>query len=268
VIDWWQLNLPMNDQVKTGAFTVREVLEKSKELTQANWKRYLTLFVLMLVASVPVYLVQMLAQDSENGFLVLVTQIVGFLLSMVFTIATTRFALEVIDGKRSTVSELVKIDGKMLLSLIGASIIFGLVVFAGFIFFIIPGVILAVMLCFYTYAIIDKGQGVIESLQTSAAITKGSRVEIFFFYLICVLLAAAFILVPLGVYALISFVLLTGLGLPSGLAIFITGLLGLSMIVVVLAAMLFLSTFQLVGSAYMFRKLTAHHPGTAAQPVV
>jgi hypothetical protein len=253
----------MNEQVKSSAFTVQEVIQKARELTQANWKRYLTLFVLMLVASVPVYLVQMLAQDSENGFLVLLTQIVGFLLSMVFTIVTTRFALEVIDGKRSTVSELVKIDGKMLLSLIGASLLFGIAVFVGLVFFIIPGVILAVMMCFYSYAIIDKRQGVIESLQTSIAITKGSRTEIFFFYLICILLGVATILLPLGLYAAISFVLVAVIGLPGGLAILVTGILGISMVVFVLAAMLFLSIFQLVGSAYMFRKLTAHQPVVA-----
>jgi len=64
------------------------------------------------------------------------------------------------------------------------SILYGLIVFAGTILLIIPGIIWGIQFCFYDYFIVDKGLGPIEALKRSSAITKGVKWDLFAFFLI------------------------------------------------------------------------------------
>ena len=64
------------------------------------------------------------------------------------------------------------------------SILYGLIVFAGTILLIIPGIIWGIQFCFYDYFIIDKGLGPIEALKRSSAITRGVKWDLFVFSLI------------------------------------------------------------------------------------
>ena len=69
---------------------------------------------------------------------------------------------------------------KYILSLI----IYGLIVLAGLILLIIPGIIWAIKFQFFGYFIVDKGLGPIESLKQSAKITKDTKWTLFLFGLL------------------------------------------------------------------------------------
>ena len=63
------------------------------------------------------------------------------------------------------------------------AILFSLIVLAGFVLLVVPGIALSVMLQYYSYFIIDKNMGPVEAIKASAALTKGVRWKLFGFLL-------------------------------------------------------------------------------------
>ena len=66
-----------------------------------------------------------------------------------------------------------KIASKSFFKFVIATILYGLIVFGGFILLIIPGIILSIRLLFYPYAIILDNSKAVDSLKRSWRITKG-----------------------------------------------------------------------------------------------
>jgi uncharacterized membrane protein len=71
---------------------------------------------------------------------------------------------------------------------LGASILFGLAVAVGFVLLIVPGIIVALMLMFTTFIVIDRGFGPIEALKESHRITYGHKWNLLGFSLVLVLI--------------------------------------------------------------------------------
>lgn len=65
----------------------------------------------------------------------------------------------------------------------GAYLLTAIMVFAGFILLIVPGLILATMLMFTSYLVMDRGMGPIEAIKESIRMTKGNRWQIFYLLL-------------------------------------------------------------------------------------
>lgn len=67
---------------------------------------------------------------------------------------------------------------------LGAQILAALIIVAGFILLVVPGIIAAVGLGFVPYAVIDRGAGPIEALKQSWHITTGHKWQLFLFGLV------------------------------------------------------------------------------------
>ena len=65
-----------------------------------------------------------------------------------------------------------------------ASLLFFLMVGAGLLLLIVPGVILSLVFWFYGYALVDKRLGPIAALKEGARISRGARLEFFLFLFI------------------------------------------------------------------------------------
>jgi uncharacterized membrane protein len=68
---------------------------------------------------------------------------------------------------------------------LGASILLGLVIVAGFILLIIPGIIFALMFMFTTFIVIDREPGALDAMKESKSITHGFKWPLLGF--VCVL---------------------------------------------------------------------------------
>lgn len=78
--------------------------------------------------------------------------------------------------------------GHTLGNYIVAVVLFGIIVLAGLILLIIPGIILAIMLYFFVYVLLDKNMRPIDTLKESKRLTKGHRWNLFWFAIIVALL--------------------------------------------------------------------------------
>jgi uncharacterized membrane protein len=86
---------------------------------------------------------------------------------------------------------------------LGAEFLVALIIAAGFILFLIPGVIASVGLSFATYLVVDRGAGPMDAIKESWRITKGNKWQLFLLMLSLVLLNI------LGIVALVVGVLVT-----------------------------------------------------------
>ena len=77
-------------------------------------------------------------------------------------------------------------------SYLGASILLAIVVLAGLILLIIPGIYLAIALSLTGYLVVDRGMGPLEAMKESFRLTRGNRFKLFLFGV------AAFVLGFLG----------------------------------------------------------------------
>lgn len=120
---------------------------------------------------------------EANIFLGIIFYIADFSLSIIISIGLVKIALRFCDNEKGRFADLFSQYPLFPQYLVG-SILYGLIVFAGTILLIIPGIIWGIQFCFYDYFIVDKGLGPIEALKRSSAITRGVKWDLFGFFLI------------------------------------------------------------------------------------
>jgi len=79
-------------------------------------------------------------------------------------------------------------NGSLFFKYLFASICYGLAVLGGFILLIVPGIIFMIALGMYSYLVVDKRMGSIQSLRASRALTKGARWQLFCFGMVLLLI--------------------------------------------------------------------------------
>ena len=99
--------------------------------------------------------------------------IVTALFGVWIQIGQTKYFLKVARGQPAEITEIFT-GGRHFLPILGATILFGIVVFLGFVALIVPGVILSLMFSQYYYLILDRDETIIDSLKTSRELMKAT----------------------------------------------------------------------------------------------
>lgn len=140
-----------------------------------------------------------------------VVSIAFTVVALFLEIGFIKIVLKLVDGRTAQFQELWAYP-QYLLRFIGASILYGLIVLGGLILLIIPGIYFALRFQFYSYVLIDKDTGVVDSLRRSWRITEGNVFNLFLFMLLLILLnilGAIALLVGLLITIPVSFVAVT-----------------------------------------------------------
>ena len=104
--------------------------------------------------------------------------IVTALFGVWIQIGQTKYFLKVARGQPAEITEIFT-GGRHFLPILGATILFGIVVFLGFVALIVPGVILSLMFSQYYYLILDRDETIIDSLKTSRELMQGNKLTLF-----------------------------------------------------------------------------------------
>lgn len=118
-----------------------------------------------------------------------------WLLEELVQIGVITIVLKVIDSKKTDLGDMFE-NIRLYWRYLSGTLLYGLIVFIGFILLIVPGVIWAIKYQFYGYLIIDKKMKPMDALRKSAEITEGERWNLF------ILGFALFGVILLGVLAL------------------------------------------------------------------
>lgn len=102
------------------------------------------------------------------------------ILNMILQIGIITITLKILAKKKTGFGDLFE-NINVFWNYLLATILYALIVIAGFILLIIPGFIWAIKYQFYGYFVIDKKMGAVEALKQSAAITEGERWNLFKF---------------------------------------------------------------------------------------
>ncbi|WP_411845810.1 DUF4339 domain-containing protein [Roseibacillus persicicus] len=106
-----------------------------------------------------------------------VTNLISRVVSIFLTLGITRFGLNFISGKPAEIGMMFG-EGSKLLRAFGASILYWLMVAAGSILLIVPGVYLALRFGQYQHAIVDRNMGVFEAFRYSSSITQNNKMNL------------------------------------------------------------------------------------------
>lgn len=135
-------------------------------------------------------------RNQEWNPMMLIGTIASSLLSAYLTIGVIRISLKLIDGKKPSFNDLYSAKAEEFIRYVLGSLLYGLIVIAGYILLIIPGIIFSIKYQYYSYLIIDKGLSPMDGIKESGKITQGYKWNLFFFGIVIALVTI------LGVLAL------------------------------------------------------------------
>lgn len=123
----------------------------------------------------------LMSMVSENMFSVLISAVVLVLFFVGLDLGFKKIALGLHDRDESSVKELFSAFSLTPKALV-AWILYALMVWIGWIFFILPGFIALLRFAFFPYFIVDKNVGPIDALKMSYEVTKDHVWDMFAFW--------------------------------------------------------------------------------------
>lgn len=119
-------------------------------------------------------------QSMAMMMLGMVLSICGAVLQDVIALGMINVNLMALDGKPIVSRDVFSVF-PLFLKYIGAGILYKLMMFFGYICFIVPGIILQIKFQFYGYFIVERKMGPIQALKASSVITKDAKMDLFLF---------------------------------------------------------------------------------------
>jgi len=167
-------------RIKRTEFSISKAISTGWELAKKNFWFYAGLIILSNIPTI----VDIFLQDphkTQYGLL----RFILTLVSWYVTLGMLRINLLIIKGKKVNYSNLISpifLYWRYLL----VTLLVGLFTVLGLILLVVPGIIVVIALQFSTYLLVDKNMGVWKSIQTSFELTKGKRLKLFNFGLVCI----------------------------------------------------------------------------------
>lgn len=170
----------MQDTQLTVGSVISAGWQKAKEKLGLLIGAILIIYGIQLGFSIFNNIFSVIGQNSNSttaftlSLLSLAVSLGSLAVSVLLNIGLLRIQLNVLDAKDATIGMLFKAEG-LFWRFLGASLLLGLLVVAGLILFIIPGIYWAIKYQFILPLIVDKKQGIGEAFTTSGKITMGYK---------------------------------------------------------------------------------------------
>ncbi len=160
-------------------FSIKQTILDSWKIVKKNLKFFA---LLSLVAWVIQFIPSYINGQLTNTFLLVLMSILSWLIDAVVTIGLITITLKYLKNGNAIFQDALGKISHFIPYLIG-SIYYSLIVLAGMILLIVPGVMWALRYQFFGYLIIDKGLKPKEALTKSKEMTKGKLGKLFLFSL-------------------------------------------------------------------------------------
>lgn len=113
----------------------------------------------------------------------------GIIFSVFINIVYIRVALNIYGGDRGKVEDILTLSLPLFFKFLLANVLYFLIVAAGFLLLIVPGIYFAVKYQFVLYLVVDKKMDVVPAFNMSSEMTKGVKWKLLLFDLLLVVLA-------------------------------------------------------------------------------
>lgn len=162
------------------SFSKSEAIKFGFNTTRKSLKFFIPLTLIILIIDfLPGYLVNQIS-EGNRAFIFLIN-FFGGVLTTIVSIGFLKISLKFIDNQQANLTDLFSSWNNYLLVIKYwlSSVIFGLIVFLGILLFLVPGIIWAIKLQYYSFLIVEKKMGPIEAFRLSWQITKGNKWQLF-----------------------------------------------------------------------------------------
>ncbi len=160
------------------AFTIGEAINQGWLLTKTHWKALLTFFGINLLLQIPGNAFNNINENDPSLFISLISLVIS-LVTLMVSINWLRIGLGLLENQPYTLNDFFKLDWKTFWQYLIATVIFSVVGALGFIFLIVPGIIIAISWGQFPMVVVDKGYSAWEAIKESSRITKGNRMKLF-----------------------------------------------------------------------------------------
>jgi uncharacterized membrane protein len=161
-------------------FSKKEAIKFGWEVMKNNFVFFLFFLIVAWVLSGGISVIGNPRLGPNHLFFPFFFGVLGWVVSIFISMAVIKIGLRLsaAPGETAEVSDVWSGYPFFLNYLVG-SILYGLIVLAGFILLIVPGIIWGIKYSFFGYLIIDRGMGPVEALKRSGEITKGYKWDLF-----------------------------------------------------------------------------------------
>lgn len=169
------------DSFSTILSNAFKLINKSWEALSLNLGTFVLIYFLpMIIAFAAIFLVSgaLSASQDDGGITamaIIFAVVAGLGVGILFvflSIATVIAQLASVQGKKISFKEVINQSQPFFWRFIGLGILCSLIIVAGLILFIIPGIVLGFWLILTSYIMVDKNIGVIETIKASISLTK------------------------------------------------------------------------------------------------
>ncbi|MEW6572492.1 MAG: hypothetical protein AB1374_02505 [Bacillota bacterium] len=167
-------------------FSIGEAIEFGWKTMKSNLGFFVALLIIVAIIEMVPEVISEITRENLPA-VALLADLLSFVVQMVIGMGVIKIALRFCDGEKAGFADLFSCLS-LFFRYLFAGILYCLIVLAGTILLVVPGIIWGIQYQFFSYFIIDKKTGVIESLKRSSAITKGSRWNLFLFGLLLALI--------------------------------------------------------------------------------
>ena len=194
-----------------------KILGRAWDKFKDNWLTLILASLASAAVSVGAWLVYFLlvlivGTTNGSGALVLVLTLL-FVLGAVFIgvmllAGWVRLVLNITDHGKAEVADLFS-EVRRFFPFLFVTILYTIVVVAGLMLFVVPGIIWGIMFMWAPILVVDKGLGPIEALKKSAAVTDGAKWDLFLYknlefgvyYMASMTLVGVILVFPIAVLA-------------------------------------------------------------------
>lgn len=170
--------------------TVGSSYGASWELMSKNFLELLLAIVIYIAATIPAAIgrggAEAVGLGAGGVLLGLFSIVYGLFVVAPLSYGLAYLFLKSVRGEKFDISDMFDCFKTDYLNIVLANLLTGAIIIAGFIVFIIPGIIFACKLAFVPYLVMDKKLEVIEAVKTSWSMTRGHTWTIFFMGLLTI----------------------------------------------------------------------------------
>jgi hypothetical protein len=189
-------------------FQVKEFLSLAFKKAKENFSNFLQIYLAFFIVMI-IFQVAVQSTSKELPILSLIISLVIGFLGLILGLNFLRYYLALKRDEKVSFSDFFRnfgdiiLDTKLWLSYLGAALLSGIVIMAGLIVFVVPGIILGISLSPMLFLVIDKNYKILDAFKVSFKLTKGYKNKIFLAYLAFFAITLISLAIP---YIILSYV--------------------------------------------------------------